>query len=63
VIGSLAYLTPLLSTVNLVLFGGQRLSGLALLAMTLIILGAVVGTWENPFGSGKSFRFCIPRRL
>jgi drug/metabolite transporter (DMT)-like permease len=45
VIGALAYLTPLLSTLNLVLIGGQRLSGLAAAAMLLIIAGAVVGSW------------------
>jgi drug/metabolite transporter (DMT)-like permease len=47
VIGSLAYLTPLLSTLVLVLIGGQRLTGLAFAAMVLIVLGALVGTWRN----------------
>jgi drug/metabolite transporter (DMT)-like permease len=46
VIGALAYLTPLLSTLNLVLWGGQRLSGVSLAAMGLIVLGAVVGSWD-----------------
>jgi drug/metabolite transporter (DMT)-like permease len=44
VIGSLAYLTPLLSTLNLILFGGQRLSWVSAAAMALIICGAVVGS-------------------
>jgi len=44
VIGALAYLTPLLSTLNLVWIGGQRLTGLAFAAMLLIIAGALVGT-------------------
>lgn len=43
-IGSLAYVTPLLSTVNLILFAGQRLTTLTFLAMLLIITGAVIGS-------------------
>ncbi len=46
VIGSLAYLTPLLSTLNLALFGGRRLTGVSALAMLLIVGGALVGSWE-----------------
>ncbi len=45
VIGTLAYLTPLLSTLLIALAGVGRLGGLALGAMALIIGGAVVGTW------------------
>lgn len=44
VIGSLAYLTPLLSTVNLVIFAGQRLTIVTFLAMCFIIAGAVIGS-------------------
>ncbi|NPV75436.1 MAG: DMT family transporter [Anaerolineae bacterium] len=43
-IGALAYLTPLLSTLNLALFAGQRLTALSFAAMLLIIAGAVIGT-------------------
>jgi len=43
-IGSLAYITPLLSTMNLIIFAGQRLTTLTFLAMLLIIAGAVVGS-------------------
>lgn len=43
-IGALAYLTPLLSTLNLVLFGGQHLTLVSLAAMALIVAGAVVGS-------------------
>jgi drug/metabolite transporter (DMT)-like permease len=46
VIGALAYLTPLLSTLNLVLWGGKRLSGISMAAMGLIVLGAVVGSLD-----------------
>ena len=46
VIGALAYLTPLLSTLNLVLWGGKRLSGVSMAAMGLIVLGAVVGSLD-----------------
>ncbi len=50
IIGSLAYLTPLLSTLNLVVFGGRSLSWVSVVAMTLIVGGAVVGSldlWRN----------------
>ena len=46
IIGALAYLTPLLSTLNLILFGGKRLSGISMAAMGLIVLGAVVGSLD-----------------
>jgi drug/metabolite transporter (DMT)-like permease len=46
VIGALSYLTPLLSTLNLVLLGGKRLSPVAGIAMSLIVAGAVVGSLE-----------------
>jgi drug/metabolite transporter (DMT)-like permease len=46
VIGALAYLTPLLSTLNLVWFGGRRLSPLAGAAMALIVAGALVGSLD-----------------
>jgi drug/metabolite transporter (DMT)-like permease len=44
VIGALAYLTPLLSTLLLVLVGGGRFTPLAGCAMGLIVAGAVVGS-------------------
>lgn len=47
IIGSLAYLTPLLSTLNLVLFAGQRLTLVSFAAMCLIIAGAVAGSWRG----------------
>lgn len=43
IIGSLAYLTPLLSTMNLVLFGGKKVGPLALVALVLIVGGAALG--------------------
>jgi drug/metabolite transporter (DMT)-like permease len=43
-IGTLAYLAPLLSTLLLVLSGEGRLTALSLLAMGMIVGGAVVGT-------------------
>jgi drug/metabolite transporter (DMT)-like permease len=46
VIGTLAYLTPLLSTLLLTAFGGGRLGPVSVLAMVLIVGGAVLGTWE-----------------
>ena len=44
VIGSLAYLTPLLSTFNLVFFGGRRFTGLTAAALVLIVGGALLGS-------------------
>ena len=46
VIGALSYLTPLLSTLNLVLLGGKRMSPIAGIAMSLIVAGAVVGSFD-----------------
>ena len=46
VIGALAYLTPLLSTLLLVLAGGRRLTALSACAMGLIVAGAVVGSLD-----------------
>ena len=43
VIGNLAYLTPLLSTLALVAFGGASLTPVAFLAMGLILAGAWLG--------------------
>jgi drug/metabolite transporter (DMT)-like permease len=45
VVGTLAYLTPLLSTLLVAVTGQGRLGPLSLAAMALIIGGAVVGTW------------------
>jgi len=42
--GSLAYLTPLLSTLNLALFAGQHLNMISLAAMGLIVGGAILGS-------------------
>ncbi|APV51563.1 EamA family transporter [Betaproteobacteria bacterium GR16-43] len=42
-IGNLAYLTPLLSTLLLVLFGGGQLTAVSLAAMALILGGAILG--------------------
>jgi drug/metabolite transporter (DMT)-like permease len=46
VIGALAYLTPLLSTLLLVLVGGRRLTALSGCAMGLIVAGAVAGSLD-----------------
>ncbi len=44
VIGSLAYLTPLLSTFNLVVVGGKELTWVTGAALALIMAGALVGS-------------------
>ncbi len=46
IIGSLAYLTPLMSTLLLVLLGGRTLTLRATLAMILIVSGAAVGALD-----------------
>ncbi len=58
VIGSLSYLTPLLSTLALVWVGGRAMSGLAIAAMVLIVAGAVVGSLGTfrPGTAGKAPR-------
>jgi drug/metabolite transporter (DMT)-like permease len=43
-IGTLTYLTPILSTFNLVVFGGQPSSTITLAALALIVAGAVIGS-------------------
>lgn len=43
-IGSLSYLTPLLSTLALVVIGGKPLTLLSALAMVLIVAGAAIGS-------------------
>jgi drug/metabolite transporter (DMT)-like permease len=47
VVGTLAYLTPLLSTVLVATLGGGRLGPASLAAMGLIVSGALVGTWSS----------------
>jgi drug/metabolite transporter (DMT)-like permease len=46
VIGSLAYLTPLTSTLVLILLGGRNLTWVSALAMCLIVSGAVIGSLD-----------------
>ena len=47
VIGTLAYFTPLLSTLLLSAFGYGRVGPVSLLAMILIVGGAVLGTFTS----------------
>lgn len=47
VIGSLSYVTPLLSTALLALTGGGKLGVVSLGAMALIVGGALLGTWPS----------------
>lgn len=46
IIGSLAYLTPLTSTLVLVTLGGRSLTWVSAIAMTLIVSGALVGSLD-----------------
>jgi drug/metabolite transporter (DMT)-like permease len=44
VIGSITYLTPLLSTLWLIMAGGKKLTWVSGLAMLLLISGAIIGS-------------------
>ena len=55
VIGSLAYITPLTSTLILVLLGGRQLTWISGLAMALIVVGAIVGSWDLIRKSSKTY--------
>ncbi len=46
IIGSLAYLTPLLSTLNLVVLGGRSFTWISGAAVVLIFSGAVIGSLD-----------------
>ena len=46
IIGSLAYLTPLTSTLILIVLGGRSLTWVSALAMLLIVAGAMLGSLE-----------------
>jgi drug/metabolite transporter (DMT)-like permease len=46
IIGSLAYVTPLTSTLVLVLVGGRAFTWVSALAMSLIVAGALVGSLD-----------------
>jgi drug/metabolite transporter (DMT)-like permease len=46
IIGSLAYITPLTSTMLLVLAGGRRFTWISAISMVLIFSGAVIGSWD-----------------
>lgn len=46
IIGSLAYLTPLTSTLVLVFLGRKPFTAVAALAMVLIVAGALIGSWD-----------------
>jgi drug/metabolite transporter (DMT)-like permease len=46
VIGSLTYLTPLLSTLNLVILGNKPLTWVSAAAMLLIVGGAIIGSLD-----------------
>ncbi|MEI6876455.1 MAG: DMT family transporter [Spirochaetota bacterium] len=56
VIGSLAYLTPLLATFNLVVVGGRKLASPALVALVLIVGGAVLSSTGGRGSTGGRAR-------
>jgi drug/metabolite transporter (DMT)-like permease len=47
IVGSFSYLTPMLSTINLVLFGNQSISVTTIVAMVFILLGAMIGGMDT----------------
>jgi drug/metabolite transporter (DMT)-like permease len=60
-IGTLAYLTPLLSTLLLAAVGPGRITPLAVLAAGLIVGGALLGTWPAREGGPVSRAPAPPR--
>jgi drug/metabolite transporter (DMT)-like permease len=46
IIGSLSYLTPLTSTLVLVVLGGHEFKWVTGIAMILIVAGALIGSWD-----------------
>ena len=52
-IGSLSYLTPLLSTLCLVAFGGKQFTALTAAAMLLVIAGALIGSLPSRSRAGS----------
>ena len=51
IIGALSYLTPMLSTFNLIAWGGKSLTIISVVAMVLILFGAVIGSLDiSPAG-------------
>ena len=57
-IGSIAYLLPLTSTLVLILLGGKRISFVTVIAMLLIVMGAIIGSLDlfkpNNLETGKT---------
>jgi drug/metabolite transporter (DMT)-like permease len=53
IIGSLAYITPLTSTIVLVLIGGRSFTWISAMAMLLIVSGALVGSSDLLRGWGS----------
>jgi drug/metabolite transporter (DMT)-like permease len=58
IIGSLAYLTPLSSTLVLVVLGGRSLTWVSIAAMLLIVGGAAIGSYDllRPRGQSEAIR-------
>ena len=55
-IGTLAYLTPLLSTLLLTVTGAGRLTPLAVEAGALVVGGALLGSWPARQAAGGAGR-------
>jgi len=53
IIGALSYLTPLASTLLLVLLGGRALTATSGVAMLLIVAGALIGSLDLLRGSSR----------
>ncbi len=53
IIGSLSYLTPLLSTALLIILGGKNLTLISALAMGCIVTGAVIGSLDMFLNPGN----------
>jgi drug/metabolite transporter (DMT)-like permease len=46
IVGALSYLTPMLSTLWLVLLGGEALTPVSMVAMLLLVAGSLIGSMD-----------------
>jgi drug/metabolite transporter (DMT)-like permease len=46
IVGALSYLTPMLSTLWLVLLGGEALTTVSVVAMLLLVAGSLIGSLD-----------------
>jgi drug/metabolite transporter (DMT)-like permease len=58
IVGAISYLTPMLSTLWLILLGGESLAPVSLLAMLMLVVGSLIGSLD--LLRGRSLRSLTP---